>query len=107
MFTLKLIGTVLYGLLSLGGGILGYWKSKSKVSLISGGISGLLLLILGVFIYSGIKWAEIVAAAIVASLIVVFSIRWFKTKKFMPAMPMILLGVISFIFILSRSRRYF
>ena len=101
MFTLKLIGTVLYGLLSLGGGILGYWKSKSKVSLISGVISGLLLLILGVFIYSGNAWAEIAAAAIVTLLIAVFAVRWFKTKKFMPAVPMILFGVISLIFILS------
>ena len=101
MITLKLIGTLLYGLLSLGGGILGYLKSKSKVSLISGGISGLLLLVLATFIYSGNQWAEIAAATIVLLLIIVFAVRWFKTKKFMPAMPMILLGVISLILILS------
>ena len=101
MFTLASIGTVLYGLLSLGGGILGYWKSKSKVSLISGGISGLLLLFLGVFIYSGSVLAEIAAAIIVALLVIVFAVRWFKTKKFMPAMPMMIFGVISIIFILS------
>jgi uncharacterized membrane protein (UPF0136 family) len=36
MLTPELIATVFYGLLSLVGGIIGYLKSRSKVSLISG-----------------------------------------------------------------------
>ncbi len=101
MFTPELVGTVLYGLLSLVGGVFGYLKSKSKVSLISGGVSGLILLILTVPIYLGDRWAEFVAAGIIALLIIVFAVRWTKTKKFMPAVPMIFLGVVSLVLILS------
>jgi hypothetical protein len=39
MFTPELIATVFYGLLSIVGGIMGYIKSQSKVSLIYGGVS--------------------------------------------------------------------
>ncbi len=101
MFTPELIATVFYGLLSIVGGVMGYIKSQSKVSLISGGVSGLLLLILAGMIYSGNQWASAVAAGIIALLIIVFIVRWFKTKKFMPAVPMIFFGVVSLILILS------
>ena len=101
MLTPAFFATIFYGLLSLGGGILGYVKSKSKVSLISGGISGLLLLILAIAIYLGYSWASLVAAVVVALLTVVFIIRWFKTKKFMPPIPMIFFGILSLIVILK------
>ncbi len=101
MFTPELIATVFYGLLSVVGGVMGYIKSQSKVSLISGGVSGLLLLILAAIIYSGNQWAVGVAVSIISLLIVVFIVRWFKTKKFMPAVPMIFFGIVSLILILS------
>ena len=101
MLTPELVGTILYGLLSLGGGVFGYIKSKSKASLISGGVSGLLLLILAGLIYSSNGWARFVAAGIIALLVVVFVVRWLKTKKFMPAIPMIFLGIVSLVLILS------
>jgi uncharacterized membrane protein (UPF0136 family) len=101
MFTPELIATVFYGLLSIGGGVIGYIKSQSKVSLISGGVSGLLLLILAGIMNSGYQWAVTVAAIIILCLIVVFIVRWFKTKKFMPPVPMIFFGVVSLVFILS------
>ena len=101
MLTTELIATIFYGLLSLGGGILGYTKSQSKVSLISGGVSGLLLLILAGMMYSGSQWTVIVAAIVISLLVVVFVIRWFKTKKLMPAVPMIFFGVASLVLILS------
>jgi uncharacterized membrane protein (UPF0136 family) len=101
MFTPELIATVFYGLLSIVGGVMGYIKSQSKVSLISGGVSGLLLLILAGIMNAGYQWAVTVAAIIIALLIVVFVIRWFKTKKFMPPVPMIFFGVVSLVFILS------
>ena len=79
----------------------GYVKSQSKVSLISGGVSGILLLILAVMMNLGKAWAYPIAASIISLLIFVFIVRWFKTKKLMPAMPMIFFGIISIIFILS------
>lgn len=101
MFSLKLIGTVFYGLISIVGGAWGYWKTRSKISLISGGISGVMLLILSIFIYRDRSWAAILAAAIITLLIAVFIIRFLKTKKPIPALPMILLGVVSLILTLS------
>ncbi|MGL5077694.1 MAG: TMEM14 family protein [Waterburya sp.] len=97
----QLIAIILYGLLSLGGGIMGYVKSQSKVSLISGGVSGLLLLILAGMLNSGISWATPVAAVIISLLVVVFIVRWLKTKKLIPAMPMIFFGVVALIVILN------
>ena len=101
MFTPELIGTVFYGLLSIVGGVMGYVKSQSKVSLISGGVSGLLLLILAGMINSGYQWAVTIAAIITSFLIVVFIIRWLKTKKLIPAVPMIFFGIVSLVLILS------
>ncbi len=97
----QLIAIILYGLLSLGGGIIGYLKSQSKVSLISGGVSGLLLLILAGMLNSGISWATPVAAVIISLLVVVFIVRWLKTKKLIPAMPMIFSGVVALIVIMN------
>ena len=99
--TSGLIATIFYGLLSIAGGIIGYVKSKSTVSLISGGISGLLLLILAVMMDRGQTWAASIAAIIIALLVVVFIVRWFKTKKPIPALPMIFFGILSLIFILG------
>ena len=101
MLTPGLIATVFYGLLSIGGGVMGYLKSQSKISLISGGISGLLLLILALMMNLGLSWAYPIAATIIGVLIVVFILRWFKTKKLMPAVPMIFFGVVSLILIIS------
>ena len=101
MVTSGLIATIFYGLLSIAGGVMGYVKSESTVSLISGGISGLLLLILAVVMNQGEAWAAFVAAIIIALLVIVFIVRWFKTKKPIPALPMIFFGILSLIFILS------
>ena len=95
------IAIILYALLSIGGGIIGYVKSGSQVSLISGGVSGLLLLILALISNQGATWATYVAAIIIALLVVVFIIRWFKTKKTIPAIPMIFFGIVSIVVILA------
>ena len=95
-----LIATIFYGLLSIGGGVLGYVKSRSQVSLISGGISGLILLILALLMSQGIIWAAPLAAITIALLVIVFIVRWFKTKKPMPALPMIFFGVLSILLLL-------
>ena len=91
--TIQAIASIIYGLLSLGGGIFGYQKSGSKVSLISGVVSGVILFILSAIAIQGGAWAYSIAAIVVGLLVVVFCIRYFKTKKFMPAIPMIALGV--------------
>ena len=80
---------------------MGYLKSQSKISLISGGVSGLVLLILAWMMNLGYQWAVPIAVSIISVLIVVFIIRWLKTKKLMPAVPMIFFGMLSLVLILS------
>ena len=69
------LATLIYGIISLLGGLIGYFQAGSKASLISGGISGLLMLICSYFMAQGLQWASIIAGVITLMLIVVFSIR--------------------------------
>ncbi|MDJ0600514.1 MAG: TMEM14 family protein [Crocosphaera sp.] len=90
---LPTIATLIYGILLLFGGIMGYVSAKSKPSLVSGVVSGLLLLISGV-----LQWQQIAAGLILAQIVtlilaIVFVIRVWKTRKFMPAGLMLLLSV--------------
>lgn len=85
-----------YGTLTLIGGIMGYVKAKSQASLISGLVSGSLLILAGIAQLMGQSWGLILAAAISAVLVVVFMLRLVKTRKFMPAGMLILASLVSF-----------
>lgn len=85
-----------YGTLTLIGGIMGYVKAKSQASLISGLLSGSLLILAGIAQLMGQSWGLILAAAISAVLVVVFMLRLVKTRKFMPAGMLILASLVSF-----------
>ncbi len=98
---MAIIATLTYGIVSLIGGLVGYLKAGSKISLISGGISGLLLLICSYFLSIGVNWALFLAVVITVTLIIVFSLRLQKTRKFMPSGLMIALGVVVLVFLLN------
>jgi uncharacterized membrane protein (UPF0136 family) len=87
------LAAIAYAILAIGGGIMGYAQVKSKMSLISGTISGALLLIGGIAQRQDISWGLPLSVAVTAALIVVFAVRWFKTRKVMPAGLMIGAGV--------------
>ncbi|NJM96419.1 MAG: hypothetical protein HC800_03690 [Phormidesmis sp. RL_2_1] len=87
--------TLLYGILAIVGGTIGYRQAGSKVSLISGVISGFLLLVAAYLLWGGAAVGPLLSAIISLILIVVFAIRWFKTRKFMPAGLMIMVGVVN------------
>jgi uncharacterized membrane protein (UPF0136 family) len=90
--TLAAIG---YGILAGVGGILGYAKARSQTSLISGLISGILLIVGGVAHQQNLSWGLPLAIAVTILLIVVFVIRLAKTRKFMPAGLMVVAGVLT------------
>lgn len=92
---LGILAAITYGLLALVGGWMGYQKAKSKISLISGGVSGLLLIIGGTLALNGVSGGLILSALISAVLVLVFAIRLAKTKKIMPAGLMIIAGLIA------------
>ena len=93
--TLGIVAALAYGILAIIGGIIGYRKANSKVSLISGIISGLLLMIAAFVHLQGQTWGLSLAAVITAVLIVVFGFRLAKTRKFMPAGLMTIVGVVA------------
>ena len=71
-----------------------YKNAKSKVSLFSGTISGILLLIAGIASFLEQSWGLLLGSAIAAILVIVFIARLWKTQKFMPAGIMIIGGVV-------------
>ena len=85
----------IYIVLLLIGGMIGYYKAKSHISLyMSVGFAVVLI----ICVLPGIldaKFANNAVNVIMAVLLVVFAIRWVKTKKFMPAGLMIILTILT------------
>lgn len=98
----SIVAASLYGILSIVGGIIGYKSAGSKVSLISGTISGLLLLIAAYLQLQGQTWGLTLAIIITSILVIVFAVRLAKTRKFMPAGLMVVLGVAALIAMFSQ-----
>jgi uncharacterized membrane protein (UPF0136 family) len=91
--SLSIVAAIAYGVLAIVGGIFGYVKSQSKASIISGSISGALLIAAAIAQLQGIAWGKPASIAIAGLLVVVFVVRLVKTKKFMPAGLMIMAGL--------------
>ena len=92
MLVLKVIFFI-YGILMLGGGVMGYVKAKSIMSLIMGIISGILVLV-GVYLLGSNMKAGITLVTVVSALLTaVFLLRLLKTHAFMPAGMLFLLSL--------------
>ncbi|MDZ8031452.1 MAG: TMEM14 family protein [Nostoc sp. DedQUE08] len=92
---LSIIAAFAYGILAIVGGVIGYIQATSKVSLLSGSISGLLLILAAYFQLQGQTWGAILAVLVTAVLVVFFALRLAKTRKFMPAGLMTILGMLA------------
>ncbi len=82
----------LYGILLIGGGLIGYVKAKSAPSLVAGTVCGLIALFLG-FEYT---WRFAPYAALALSLFLTFLMgrRYLRTRKAMPALLIVVLSVV-------------
>ena len=76
---------LVYGILVLVGGVMGWVKAKSRPSLISGIVFGVALIVLGYGINQGHASDVWVAIAMAGLLTVIMGVRVAKTMKFMPA----------------------
>ncbi|MBE9126865.1 MULTISPECIES: TMEM14 family protein [unclassified Coleofasciculus] len=86
---------LIYALLVLVGGVMGYLKAKSKVSLLSGVSSGTALLAAWV-LCSRIPVMGLGLATLIALFLsVVFITRLFRTRTFMPAGLMTVLSMVA------------
>ncbi len=92
---IAIIAAIAYGILAIVGGIIGYTKVGSKISLISGSVSGLLLIVSGIIQLMGMNWGLIFSTVITTILVITFIIRLAKTRKMMPAGLMILTGIVA------------
>ncbi|MFN6536056.1 MAG: TMEM14 family protein [Nostoc sp. EkiNYC01] len=92
---LSIIAAFAYGILAIAGGIIGYIQARSQISLLSGSISGLLLIIAAYLQLQGQTQGLILAIFVTAVLVVFFALRLAKTRKFMPAGLMTILGMLA------------
>jgi uncharacterized membrane protein (UPF0136 family) len=98
----SIVAALAYGILAIAGGVVGYIQAHSKVSLISGTISGLLLILAAYLQMQGQTWALLLAVLVTVSLLVFFALRLAKTRKFMPAGLMLILGVLALTFMVNQ-----
>jgi uncharacterized membrane protein (UPF0136 family) len=75
----------IYIVLLLAGGLMGFLKAKSKISLMTAAVSAALLIVTAIPGLLGWRLASGLADAIMAVLLVVFALRLSKTRKFMPS----------------------
>jgi len=76
---------IIFGLLTIAGGVMGYMKAGSMASIIAGSISGVLLVFAG-FLLSQQPVAGLALGGIVSLLLVGYFLpAFFRTGKMMPA----------------------
>lgn len=101
----KAYAVLAYGCLLLIGGIMGYVKAQSTVSLVAGTVCALLAFFSGWAMlrnyFTGYKYA--IALTIVLSLF--FGYRFYESFKFMPAGLMTLLSIALYTFLISYQKR--
>ena len=88
---------VIFGLLTIVGGIIGYVKAGSVASIIAGGIAGVLLLV-AAFLLPEHRVAGLATGLIISVLLAAqFAPKFFRTGRIMPAGMMSVLSVIGII----------
>jgi uncharacterized membrane protein (UPF0136 family) len=98
MLDLTKIYLFIFGVLTIGGGVMGFVKAHSNASLIAGGVSGALLLVAGYLIGSGkVQPGLILGLVLSLALAGQFVPKFLSTHKFMPAGMMAILGVIGLV----------
>jgi uncharacterized membrane protein (UPF0136 family) len=98
---------LVFALLTIAGGVLGFVKAKSRPSLIAGGLSGALLLVAGYLLGTPSARAGLILGIVLCvALAGRFVPSFLKTKKAMPAGMMAalsVLGVVLTVMLLARS----
>lgn len=82
-----------YGVFLIIGGVIGYVKAKSTPSLIAGGVSGILAIILGL-VYHTFAYAPHAALLLSLVLAVVMFSRYQKSKKAMPSLYIVIFSLL-------------
>ena len=92
---------IVFGILTIAGGIVGYAKAGSVISIIAGSISGVLLLV-AAFLLPEHQVAGLIVALVVSLLLAgQFVPKFFSTHKVMPAGLMSVLSVLGIVVALA------
>ncbi|MBA3962658.1 MAG: TMEM14 family protein [Chthoniobacterales bacterium] len=89
---------LVFGLLTIAGGVLGYVKAGSTASLIAGSISGVLLLVAAFLLPAHLVVGLTIAIVVSFLLAGRFVPAFFKTGKLMPNGIMALLSIVGIVF---------
>ncbi len=92
----------IYAALILAGGLIGYLVAGSFASLISGGLSGLLLLVCSFFVWKQNLIAYDASIGIMCALLVFFCYRFLSTHQIAPAG---VLGLITMLLLIYLGRQ--
>lgn len=87
------LAIMIYALLIIIGGVMGFAKAHSLVSLIVGSFAGILLISSSVGIYYSHSWGLYLAFAVTSVLLLFFGYRYFGKMAFFPSGMMALLSV--------------
>jgi uncharacterized membrane protein (UPF0136 family) len=86
---------IFFGIVAIAGGALGYARAKSVASIGAGGISGGLLILAGLIVPNAAAyWLALIVSVL---LLAYFGPSYLRKRKPMPAIPMILLSLISIV----------
>lgn len=96
MNTASLI-VIVYAVLVMVGGVMGFVKAASRPSLIAGLLGGLALLTSGWGLSRGQAWGLQITLILTLALLVFFSIRYARTRAFMPGGLMAILSLLALI----------
>ena len=95
---------LVYGLLVLGGGIIGYTASGSMASVIAGGTFGFLLLASGLGVLRGKDMGFLIAPLLTVLLTAFFGYRLVQSGEFIPSGLMTALGFVTLILYFTLRR---
>ena len=98
MFGPTKIYFIIFGLLTIAGGVMGYVKAGSTISLVSGSICGVLILV-AAFLFRGNPVAGLALGGLVSLLLIGYFLPAFiRTGKVMPAGMMSILSILGVVF---------
>lgn len=90
-----------FGMLTVAGGVLGFVKAKSAPSLIAGSIAGGLLLLAAWLMQTQGRSGVLLGLLVSVLLLGRFGGAYAKSKKAMPALPMLVLGAVGVLLTVS------
>jgi uncharacterized membrane protein (UPF0136 family) len=85
---------IIFGLLTIVGGVIGYVKAGSTASIVAGAISGIVLLVAAYLLPGNVALGLVIAGLVSIALAARFIPAFMKTGKIMPAGLMAALSVI-------------